>query len=150
MFDHKPNNLSYCWNKYKCSPELLCDFTITTRYTFDTVQLLNTSAVRKEREGEGTGRGLISCTCNSSGVCEFLLHRTSDKTQPEVILIPFLHFVAPVGTFNKMVFHNTSQHYIQGGSLLRYIVWARVQSQVCLSYSSQSPVYCIIMVNWEV
>lgn len=46
-----------------------------------------------------------------SGLCEFLLHRTSDKTQPEVILIPLLYFLAPVSIFNKMALCNTSQHY---------------------------------------
>lgn len=30
-----------------------------------------------------------------SGLCEFLPYRISDNTQPEVILIPFLYFVAP-------------------------------------------------------
>lgn len=77
-----PSNLSYCRNKYKCSPELLYDFTVTTRYAFDTVQLLNISAVRQERDGEGSGRGLkYLAPVTGSGLCEFLLlHRPSDKT----------------------------------------------------------------------
>lgn len=37
-----------------------------------------------------------------SGLCEFLLlHRTSEKTRPEVVLIPFLYSVALLSLANK-------------------------------------------------
>lgn len=63
LFNYRPNNLSYSWNKNKCTTGLLYYFSLRTRYAFDTVQLLNISAVRKEMDEEGTGRGLISHTC---------------------------------------------------------------------------------------
>lgn len=120
LFNYKPSNFSYSWIKYKCSTGCLYDFSLGE------IPLIpfNTSAVRKERDEEKTGGGLISHTCKGFWLVNFF-HTEYQTIQAWGNPHPLSVFCG-TSIFTVMDFCSTSQHYMQGCSLLSCIARVRV------------------------